>query len=100
MGFGLLKVLTPAAHFGQGDGATVGHCMTMPHPDVTVAQAVGVEFVATMVLILVCCGVWDPRNVHTHDSVGLRFGLAITALAITTVGLGGTCKTSVVVNVI
>lgn len=86
MGFGLLKVLTPPAHFGS-DAGLIGHCMTWPHPDVTVWQALGIEFMATMVLVLVCCGVWDPRNAHTHDSVGLRFGLVITALALVAVSV-------------
>lgn len=86
MGFGLLKVLTPTAHFGS-DAGLIGHCMTWPHPDVTVWQALGIEFMATMVLVLVCCGVWDPRNAHTHDSVSLRFGLVITALALVAVSV-------------
>lgn len=88
MGFGLLKVLTPESQFGSQAGL-IGHCMTWPHPEVRVWQALGIEFMATMVLVLVCCGVWDPRNAGTHDSVGLRFGFVITALALAAVSTGG-----------
>lgn len=31
---------------------------------------------------MICCGVWDPRNAKHHDSVPLRFGLAVAALAL------------------
>lgn len=79
MGFGLLKVLTPAQHFGDSFG------MNVVNPDVTIVQAVSIEFVTTMVLILVCCSAWDPRNAHSTDSLSLRFGLAITSLALVSV---------------
>ena len=80
MGFGILKAITPAHVFERAEGAT-GLCTTVPHPDVTPVQAVAVEFLITMVLIFTCCGVWDPRNAKHHDSVPVRFGLAITCLA-------------------
>lgn len=54
----------------------------MTLPTVSNSQAFAVEFLITMVLTLICCGVWDPRNAKHHDSVPLRFGLAITCLAI------------------
>lgn len=54
----------------------------MPNAAISPTQAVSIEFIITAVLMLVCCGVWDPRNAKHHDSVPLRFGLAITALAI------------------
>lgn len=82
IGYGLLKAVTPSAVFDAGD---VGICVTKPHKDVSGMQAVTVEFIATMILILVCCGVWDPRNSKNHDSVALRFGLAVTGIAITSV---------------
>lgn len=84
MGFGLLKVLTPSHIFASNEGSS-GHCMTMPHADVTIVQALAIEFIGTMVLLLILCSLWDPRNSHTHDSLSLRFGLAVSSLAFTIV---------------
>lgn len=85
MGFGILKAVSPADVFVKADGA-VGLCTTVPSPLISPLQAVAVEFLITMVLILVCCGVWDPRNAKHHDSVPVRFGLAIACLALVGVG--------------
>ncbi|ETN65688.1 hypothetical protein AND_002539 [Anopheles darlingi] len=82
MGYGILKMLTPAAVFESAKDPGAGFCVTQPNPLITTIQAVGVEFVATMVLILVCCGVWDPRNAKHHDSVALKFGFTVGALAV------------------
>lgn len=88
MGFGILKAVTPAHVFARADnGTSIGLCTTMPSASVSPMQAVAVEFLITMVLILVCCGVWDPRNAKHHDSVPLRFGLAVACLAL--VGVSG-----------
>lgn len=83
MGYGVLKMLTPAPVFGNAlEGGKAGFCVTVPNPLISTMQAVGIEFVATMVLILVCCGVWDPRNAKHHDSVALKFGFTVGALAV------------------
>lgn len=83
MGFGILKAVSPAYVFEKGNNGTApGLCTTIPNEHLTPLQAVSVEFLITMVLILVCCGVWDPRNGKHHDSVPLRFGLAVAGLAI------------------
>lgn len=88
MGFGILKAVTPAHVFARPeDVPSVGLCSTVPSPMVSPIQAVAVEFLITMVLILVCCGVWDPRNAKHHDSVPLRFGLAVACLALVGVSL-------------
>lgn len=84
VGFGLLKVLMPQRLFDES-AAFGGLCITMPHPEITVGLAFAVEFVASTCLVLMCCGVWDPRNANTYDSVGLRFGLGLTALAVSMV---------------
>lgn len=81
MGFGLLKVLTPEDIFRPANSTGPGLCSTIPHSDLTAMQALAIEFIATMILILICCGVWDPRNAKHHDSVPLRFGLAVSGLA-------------------
>ncbi|KAH8253746.1 hypothetical protein KR032_006760, partial [Drosophila birchii] len=77
IGYGLLKVLLPTETVNTG----VGLCVTLPHATVTDAQGFGIEFVITSILVIVCCGVWDPRNAKFHDSVAIRFGLAIACLA-------------------
>lgn len=82
MGFGLLKLVIPANIFSPTNSTEVpGLCTTMPSEGVSDIQALTIEFVATTVLILVCCAVWDDRNAHLHDSVALRFGFVIFMLA-------------------
>lgn len=82
MGFGLLKLVIPRNIFNPTNSTEgPGLCTTMPHEDVSNIQALTIEFVATTVLILVCCAVWDERNAHLHDSVALRFGFVIFMLA-------------------
>jgi aquaporin rerated protein, invertebrate len=94
LGYGLLRMITPNEFF---EGST-GFCVSLPAADTTTAFIV--EFIITSVLILVCCGVWDPRNAQHHgellslvplnsqlidfmtDSVPLRFGLAVMCLAL------------------
>lgn len=86
MGFGVLKAVTPSEWMQVAAGAN-GICSTVPAASVSPIQAVALEFLITMVLILVCCGVWDPRNANHHDSVPVRFGLAVACLAL--VGVSG-----------
>jgi len=76
IGYGLLKALLPEAVFIEQDN----FCVTQPM-NVSSTQAFGIEFAATSILIIVCCGVWDPRNSKHHDSVAIRFGLAVACLA-------------------
>lgn len=85
MGFGMLKMLTPAVAFTDALEKGAGFCVTTPNAGITTAQAVGIEFLATGVLVLVCCGVWDPRNSKLHDSVPLKFGFTIGCLAVAAV---------------
>ncbi|XP_013104046.1 aquaporin isoform X2 [Stomoxys calcitrans] len=80
IGYGLLKVVLPDSVINS---TPAGLCVTIPHALLTPGQGVMIEFIITAVLILVCCGVWDPRNAKFHDSVPIRFGLAIACLAIT-----------------
>lgn len=87
MGYGLLIIVTPENILRPENkiGAAVG--ATMPHPDLTVMQAFAVEFIATGVLIFICCSVWDPRNEKYGDSTAIRFGLAITGLGLAAVSI-------------
>lgn len=82
IGYGLLKVVLPFSALMVTD-ASHGICVTAPHPEISLVQALCIEFIITAVLALVCCGVWDSRNAKYHDSVALRFGFTIACLAIT-----------------
>lgn len=89
LGFGLLKAATPAKFMGNAITETLngtikaaGVCSPGIHKDITPLQGFLVEFLATLILALVCCGVWDHRNSDKHDSTAVRFGLAVTVLAI------------------
>lgn len=75
MGYGLLVTLTPTEIL-KGEKA---FCLTKP--SVPAPQAFAIEFIATAIFIWFCCGIWDPRNAKSHDSLPLRFGLAVTGLA-------------------
>lgn len=90
MGYGALKMLTPEETFTNALEKGAGFCVTSPNPKISLPQAVGIEFLATAVLTLVCCGVWDPRNAKHHDSVPLRFGFTIGCLAVAAVSIFNT----------
>lgn len=80
MGYGLLMVVTPADVLKPLGFEGPGLCVTAPHPDISPFQAVAMEYIATTILILICGGVWDPRNAQHQDSIPLKFGFAITAI--------------------
>lgn len=82
VGYGLLKAVMPDSIIHS---TADGLCVTVVNPAVTEGQGVAIEFIITAILIWVCCGVWDPRNGKFHDSVPIRFGLAVACLAITAV---------------
>lgn len=86
MGFGLLAVVAPTKQFAP-EGAVHGHCASVINPEVPLLTAVFIEFIATFILCLIVCSLWDPRNAHTHESVSLRFGLAICALVFSFVSI-------------
>lgn len=81
LGFGLLKALTPTRVFASSTDA-YGVCQTVPHEDLTAIDAFVIEFIATSVLISMCCGLWDARNTIKQDSVPIKFALAITVLSV------------------
>lgn len=85
LGYGLLMILTPLQILNNIDNKSL--CVTKPNPMLNPFQAFGVEFIGTAVLIWICCGIWDPRNAKSHDSIPLRFGLAVTGIASVTVCL-------------
>lgn len=80
VGFGLLRLLIPTRilQLTVGD-SNLGFCETNLSPDLTQFQGVLVEFVATSLLLLLCCACWDPRNAKSTDSVALKFGFLVAA---------------------
>lgn len=70
-GFGLVKALLTVPEL----------CSPSPHPSLSTFQVFLTEFLLTLILIWVCCGVWDSRNSTKHDSVPIRLGLAVAGLA-------------------
>lgn len=80
IGFGILKALVPAEAI-RANNSSAGLCSTVPRADISIFQALIIEFIITMVLILICCGVWDPRNAKHGDSAAIKFGFTITTLA-------------------
>lgn len=82
----LFQLVTPEPAFysaGQySANATHAFCATTPGANVSVTQALLGEFLATSMLILLCCGVWDRRNEAKQDGVSIKFGLTIAALAL------------------
>lgn len=63
------------------EGELHGFCVNQVNPKISPLQGCLVEFIITLILIWVCCGVWDKRSAGTHDSVTIRFGLTIAGLA-------------------
>lgn len=55
--------------------------MTDVHTEISAVQGLLIEGIATAVLILVVCAVWDVRNEKNSDSVPIRFGLTVAVLA-------------------
>lgn len=80
MGYGLLMMMTPTDVLRPLGFTGPGLCVTVPHPDITPVQAVAMEYIATTILILICAGIWDPRNAQNQDSFPLKFGFAMTAI--------------------
>ncbi|KAK9746939.1 Major intrinsic protein [Popillia japonica] len=88
LGFGLIKLLLPDIYveteYVNNANITVtrhGLCTTVPHPQISTFQAIGIEAVTTAVLILVCCSVWDKRNANNTDAISVKFGLVIAGIA-------------------
>lgn len=85
LGYAMLGVITPQEFFTMGFPPDRCLCGTFPHPRISTAQAFLAEFLATSLIVLTCCGVWDHRNAHAGDSNPIKFALAV-ALCGATVG--------------
>ncbi|KAL1116928.1 hypothetical protein AAG570_005397 [Ranatra chinensis] len=74
IGAGFVKIVTP--------NLPSGFCVPQVNPEVGLGAAIVVEFVTTCVLAFVFCSVLDKRNAPDAPFIFLKFGMAITALAI------------------
>ncbi|XP_072391103.1 aquaporin-like isoform X1 [Diabrotica undecimpunctata] len=83
-GFGLVKLLIHNSIL-----SIAGLCSPGPTQHLTAFQLFLSEFLLTLLLVWVCCAVWDSRNATKHDSLPLRLGLAVTGLAMAGGGLSG-----------
>lgn len=79
-------MVTPP-RFIKPEGASNGICSPGFNSNITAIQAFLVEFGITLVLVLVCCAVWDKRNSNNIDSIPVRFGLTVGGLAFSGVSL-------------
>ncbi|KAK5646367.1 hypothetical protein RI129_004831 [Pyrocoelia pectoralis] len=93
VGYGLLMTITPEQHqaryeirqIGANASETVkvlGVCSPQINSELTGIQGMFCEFLLSLLFVLIVCSVWDYRNSNKHDSVPLKLGLAITALAL------------------
>lgn len=75
VGYGVLIALSPV-------DLSSGVCVTRPHVKHTEYQALGVEIVLTVILVLLNCSVWDPINEKKNQCMSTMFGLSIAGLSI------------------
>ena len=83
LGFGMLKVVTPTGNLTSKTLSEADmFCVTDLHSELSAIQGLLLEGISTAILMLVACAVWDSRNVKNTDSVPIRFGLTVAALAL------------------
>ncbi|XP_024880596.1 aquaporin-like, partial [Temnothorax curvispinosus] len=77
----LIQVVTPKDRLTAGtvDQADM-FCVNDLHVDLSAIQGLIIEGLATAVLMLVVCSVWDPRNQKNSDSVPIKFGLTVAVM--------------------
>ncbi|XP_043803043.1 aquaporin AQPAe.a-like [Apis laboriosa] len=83
IGYGLLMTITPAELFNDGrSNATIGHCVTVVHPGISITQAIIIEILCTSFILCAACATWDPRCAHTTDSTAIRFGFSVVGVSL------------------
>ncbi|XP_017881506.1 aquaporin-like isoform X2 [Ceratina calcarata] len=83
IGYGMLKVVTPTDKLtSRTIDETDMFCVTDLHTELSAIQGLLLEGIATGILMLCACAVWDVRNSKNMDSVPVRFGLTVAALAL------------------
>lgn len=76
VGYGILTTLTPISV------TEYGVCVTDVDPRLDSLQGLGIEIVLTSTLNFLICAVLDPVNSKKQDSLPIKFGLAISGLAL------------------
>lgn len=88
IGFGMLISSMPAQLYS--DKMNEGFCLTLPSAEMSIFNVICCEVLLTMVMILVCCAQWDPRNAKYQDSAGpLVMGITVAFLIIAGRSLSG-----------
>ncbi|KAK2584492.1 hypothetical protein KPH14_006866 [Odynerus spinipes] len=82
LGCGMLKVVTPRQDLTtKGIEELDKFCVTDLHPHLSAIQGLLLEGIATGILTLVACAIWDRRNEKNTDSISIKFGFTVAALA-------------------
>lgn len=83
LGYGVLIAITPDRVLKEHspNGTCCAMCVTLVNPDMTPLQGLLAEFLVTSILVLVVCSVFDRRNARNTDSVSIKFGLTVAAIA-------------------
>jgi len=83
LGYGVLMAVTPDSILKQHspNGSCCAMCVTTVHPEMTTLQGLLTEFLLTSILVLVVCSVFDRRNARNTDSISIKFGLTVAAIA-------------------
>jgi len=83
LGYGVLLAITPDSVLKQPspNGTCCSMCVTLVHSDMTPLQGLLTEFLVTSILVLVVCSVFDRRNARNTDSISIKFGLTVAAIA-------------------
>jgi aquaporin related protein len=63
------------------NGTCCAMCVTLVNTEMTSLQGLLAEFLVTSILVLVVCSVFDRRNARNTDSVSIKFGLTVAAIA-------------------
>lgn len=78
-------MLTPEDILTFGFSEDNAICVTIPNPAISDFQALLAEFLATSLVVLTCCGVWDHRNALQGDAVPIKFALVVALCSVTVV---------------
>ncbi|XP_054271013.1 aquaporin AQPAe.a-like [Macrosteles quadrilineatus] len=77
LGVAAVKVISPAYC------TATDFCVTRPNVEVGAGAATLAEGFLTAILIwVVCAAAWDRRNLDKHDSLPIKFGFAVIAIAL------------------
>lgn len=80
------QTITPPELFNDGrSNVTIGHCVTVVHPGISITQAIIVEILCTSFILCAACATWDPRCAHTTDSTAIRFGFSVVGVSLAAV---------------